>query len=67
VYVNDIVITRDDMKGIDSLNKYLQKHFQTKDLEFLKNFLGIEVTGAKKAFFYHRESIYPTGFQKLGC
>ena len=30
VYVDDIVITRDDIKGIDSLNKYLRKHFQIK-------------------------------------
>ena len=48
VYVNDIVITRDDAKGIDSLKKYLQKHFQTKDLGSLKLFLNIEVVRSKK-------------------
>ena len=43
VYVDDIVITRDDTKGIDSLKKYLPKHFQTKDLGSLKYFSDIEV------------------------
>jgi len=43
VYVDDIVITRDDTKGIDSLKKYLQKHFQTKYPGSLKYFLDIEV------------------------
>ena len=47
VYVDDIVIIGDDMKGIDRM-KYLQKHFQTKDLRFLKYFLGIEVVRSKK-------------------
>ena len=43
VYVDDIVITGDDVKGINNLKKYLQKHFQTKNLGSLKYFLGIEV------------------------
>ena len=38
VYADDLVIIGDDTKGIDSLKKYLQKHFQTKDLECLKYF-----------------------------
>jgi len=41
-YVADIIITGDDTKGIEILKKYLQKHFQTKDLESQK-YLGIEV------------------------
>ena len=48
VYLNDIVMTRDDTKGIDNLKKYLQKHFQTKDFGYLKYFLGIEVARSKK-------------------
>ena len=46
MYGNDIVI--DNTKGIDSLKKYLQKHFQTKDLGSLKYFLGIEMAKSKK-------------------
>jgi len=48
VYLDTIVITGDDTKGIDSLKKYLQKYFQTKNLESLKYFLGIEVARSKK-------------------
>ena len=48
VYVDDIVITRDDTKWIDILKKYLQKHFQTKNLESFKYFLGVEVVKSKK-------------------
>jgi len=48
VCVDDIVITGDNTKGINSLKKYLQKHFQTKNLGFLKYFLGIEVARSKK-------------------
>jgi len=47
VHVNDITITRDDTKKIDSM-KYLQKHFQTKDHGSLR-FLSIEVAGSKKS------------------
>ena len=43
VYVNDIIITSDDKKGINDLKRYLQNSFQTKDLVTLRYFLGIEV------------------------
>lgn len=43
VYVDDIVITRDDRKGILELKMFLQTRFQTKDLGQLRYFLGIEV------------------------
>jgi len=57
VYVDDIVIIRDGTKGIDSLKKYLQKHFQTEDLGSLNYFLGIEVVRSKKSIFYYRISM----------
>ena len=44
VYVDDIVITRSDSKGISSLKTFLQSQFHTKDLGMLRYFLGIEVT-----------------------
>ena len=48
VYVDNIMITGDDTQKIDSLKKYLQKHFQIKNLGSLKSFLGIKMTRSKK-------------------
>ena len=42
-YVDDIVITGSDQNGIQKLKQHFFNHFKTKDLEKLKNFLGIEV------------------------
>ncbi|RZB72392.1 Retrovirus-related Pol polyprotein from transposon RE1 isoform B [Glycine soja] len=44
---DDIVITRDDHRGIRDLKSHLFQHFQTKDLGQLKYFLGIEVAQSK--------------------
>lgn len=47
VYVDDIVITGDDHRGVRDLKNHLSQHFQTKDLGQLKYLLGIEVTQSK--------------------
>ena len=49
VYVDDIVITSNDHNGIQRLKQHLFSHFQTKDLEKLKCFLGIEITRSKSS------------------
>ena len=51
VYVDDIVITGNDSKGISSLKSFLQSQVHTKDLEMLRYFLGIEVMRSKHGIF----------------
>ena len=48
VYVDDIIITGDDKKGIDDLKRYLQNSFRTKDMGKLRYLLGIEVARSKE-------------------
>jgi len=43
VYVDDIVITGDDEKGISSLKELIHTQFYTKDLDELRYFKGVEV------------------------
>ena len=51
VYVNDIVITRSDSKGISSFKSFLHSQFHTKELGMLRYFLGIEVVRSKHEIF----------------
>ena len=51
VYVDDIVITESDSKGISSLKFFLQSQFHTKDLGMLRYFLGIEFMRIKHEIF----------------
>ena len=48
IYVNDIVITRDDHQDIIQLKAYLNVHFHMKDFGLLKYFLGITVPHSPK-------------------
>ncbi|KAL0345521.1 UNVERIFIED_CONTAM: Retrovirus-related Pol polyprotein from transposon RE1 [Sesamum radiatum] len=47
VYVDDILISGSDIKGIEKTKEYLQQHFVTKDMEHPKYFLGIEIAHSK--------------------
>ena len=51
VYVDDIVITRSDFKGISSLKSFLQSQFHIEDLGMLRYFLSIEVMRSKHGIF----------------
>ena len=51
VYVDDIVITGSDSKGISSIKSFIHSKFHTKDLGMLRYFLGIEVMRSKHGIF----------------
>lgn len=51
MYVDGIVITRDDCAQISSLKEFLHAKFHNKDLGKLKYFIGVEVARSKIGFF----------------
>ena len=55
VYVDDIVLTGDDLEEKGKLKNYLAKEFEIKDLGNLKHFLGIEVARSKDGIFFPRD------------
>ena len=48
MYVDDIIITSDDSKGLHDFKTFLQNSFQTNDLHKLRYLLGIEVARSKE-------------------
>ncbi|GJS36032.1 putative RNA-directed DNA polymerase [Tanacetum coccineum] len=48
VYVDDIIVTGNNVDSIESFKKFLKTKFQIKDLGKLKYFLGIEVVDTNK-------------------
>jgi len=64
VYVDDI-ITGNDITRIDQLKEHLFSHFHTKDLGYLKYFLGIEVTQSKEGVIIHKENMLLIVWRRL--
>ena len=44
LYMDDMIITGDDLSGIQELNDFLSRQFEMKDLGHLSYFLGLEIT-----------------------
>ncbi|XP_038983646.1 uncharacterized mitochondrial protein AtMg00810-like [Phoenix dactylifera] len=51
LYVDDMVITGDDMSGIHTLQQFLGQQFEMKDLGSLSYFLGLEVTSSSDGYY----------------
>ncbi|KAK9088655.1 hypothetical protein Scep_027737 [Stephania cephalantha] len=70
VYVDDIVMTGDDIVELESLKNFLSNQFEVKDLGQLKYFLGMEVARSSKGIVisqrkYVLDLLKETGL--LGC
>ena len=48
VYVDDIVLTGDDIGEVERLKKVLATEFEVKDLGQMRYFLGMEVAKSRK-------------------
>ncbi|KAF5477194.1 hypothetical protein F2P56_003861 [Juglans regia] len=54
VYVDDILVAGNDTSQIDVFKSILSTNFKTKDLSFLKYFLGLEVAYSQKGIFLNQ-------------
>jgi hypothetical protein len=51
IYVDDMIVIKNNEEGISELQRYLASEFEMKDLDGLKYFLGIEVYRSKLGIF----------------
>ncbi|RVW70009.1 Retrovirus-related Pol polyprotein from transposon RE1 [Vitis vinifera] len=70
VYVDDIILSGNDMEELQNLKKYLSEEFEVKDLGNLKYFFGMEVARSRKGIVvsqrkYILDLLKETGM--LGC
>ena len=58
VYINDIILTGDDVIEMNNLKSCLVTKFELKDLGSLKYFLGMEVAHSKKGVVSQRRYVF---------
>lgn len=67
VYVDDLIITGDDMEEICQTKENLQVHFQIKELGKLKHILGLEVDLMEKVYSCVNKSTWMIFYETMGC
>jgi Reverse transcriptase (RNA-dependent DNA polymerase) len=67
VYVDDIIVTGNNVKEIKNIKDYLKNKFDIKDLEKLKYFLRIEIAHSKeKSLFLSQRKYMLDLLKKIG-
>ena len=64
LYVNDMIITDDDLSGIQELKDFLSQQFEMKDLGHLNYFLSLEITHFTNGL-YITQAKYPFLYRRL--
>ena len=52
LYIDDIIITDDDLSEIQELKDFLSQNFEIKDFGHLSYFLGLEITSSDDGFYF---------------
>ena len=66
LYVDDMIITRDDFASIHSFQHFLSQHFEMKDLGTLNYFLGHEVTPSFDGYYLSQAKYASNILSKVG-
>ena len=67
VYVDDIIVTGDDLQEIENLKKQLKTEFEVKDLGVMRYFLGMEVAWSKEGLFISQRKNTLDLLKEIGC
>ena len=57
LYVDDMIITGNDVAGITSLKQSISQHFEMKDLGALNYFLGLEISSNSDGYYHLKPSM----------
>ena len=66
VYVDDLIITGDDVEEICQTKENLSVHFEMKELGQLKHFLGLEVGHTHEGIFLYQQKYAKDFLKKFG-
>jgi Reverse transcriptase (RNA-dependent DNA polymerase) len=58
VYVDDLIIIKNNEQGINQIKQQLRNNFNIKDLGYLKYFFGIEIAFSKKVYLFLKQNIF---------
>ena len=64
--MDDIIITGDDVSGIQELKDFLSQQFEMKDLRHLSYLLGLEITHFTDGFYIPQAKYAPDLLSRAG-